>query len=139
VRTTPGATAFTRIGASSKASALVSAFIAPQMLTGRAPNPGCSAAVPLVGVIDPPAVMRGANTRTAVSAPTKRVWKKPMTTSGVRSASGLSSSDSPAVNTRCSMSPMSAASRSTADRSVRSTVAPRACSGSCNMARSTLD
>ena len=99
---------------------------APQMLTGSAPKPGCSAAVPLVNVIDPPVVMRGANTRTAVSAPTKRVWKKPVMISGVRSASGASSSVSPAVNTRCSISPRSAASRSTAARSVRSTVAPRA-------------
>jgi len=43
------------------------------MLTGSAPKPGCSAAVPLVSVIDPPDVMRGPNTRTAVSAPTNRV------------------------------------------------------------------
>lgn len=73
-RTTPGATAFTRTGASSTANAVVSAFIAPQRLTASAPNLGCSPADPLVSVMEPPAGRRGPNTRTVLHAPMKRVW-----------------------------------------------------------------
>src|SRR3954470_11152479 len=72
-RTTPGATALTRTGASSPAKAVGSAFIAPHRLTASAPNLGCSLADPLVRVMEPLAGRRGPKTRTALQAPTKRV------------------------------------------------------------------
>ena len=66
----PGATAFTRIGASSTASVRVSEFIAPHTLAGSAsPVMGRSATVPDVSVIDPPERMLDAAACTAVNAP----------------------------------------------------------------------
>ena len=100
VRITPGATALTRMGASSTASAVVRAFIAPHRLTGSAPNPGCQAAVPLVSVIEPPSRRRGPKTRTALSAPMNRVCRNAVDDLRRQVGQCASSSDSPAVYTR---------------------------------------
>ncbi|AMD54294.1 hypothetical protein ATO49_07520 [Mycolicibacterium fortuitum subsp. fortuitum DSM 46621 = ATCC 6841 = JCM 6387] len=105
----PGATALTRSGASSTARARVIALIAPQMAVGSTPSPGFSAAVPLVSVTEPPAVILGANSRTACNWPTKRVPVKSVIASAVRSARPTMVRDSPAVNTRCSIWPTSSA------------------------------
>ena len=78
VLTTPGQTAFTRIGASSTAKARVSASIAPQMLAASVqPFCGRKPATPLVKVIDPPGLIWGLPYFTAMNAPQKRMLTKP--------------------------------------------------------------
>src|ERR1700741_457661 len=73
VRTTPGDTALTRIGANSTAKARVSETRAPhpaaatvQVLWGRAP------AIPVVNTIDPPCLIFGVAYFTAAKADQKR-------------------------------------------------------------------
>jgi hypothetical protein len=69
-RTTPGATALTRTGASSTASARVSDSTAPQILAATAqPGPGRRPAMPVVRVIEPPGFRCGAAACAAHSAP----------------------------------------------------------------------
>jgi hypothetical protein len=66
LRTTPGATAFTRIGASSTASARVSASTAPQMLEATVQVAcGRALAMPELRTIEPPGRKRGAACLTA--------------------------------------------------------------------------
>ena len=97
-RTIPGCTAFTRIGASSTASARVSASTAPQMLAATAhPGPGRCDAVPVVSVIDPPSRMCGTAARTAARAPNYRRPKNARARATSSSATGISASGSPAV------------------------------------------
>lgn len=137
-RSVRGATALTRNGASSTANARVIALTAPHTAAGSTPRSGLSAAVPLVSVIDPPAVMRGAKARTDSSCPANRVPNRSPIASAVISASGYICNSSPAVNTRCSIGPTWAAKPASAAGSVRSTVRPRAPSGNVPRARSTL-
>jgi hypothetical protein len=72
-----GTTALTRIGASSRASALVSPSIAATTLdTTAVPPCGRVDAMPLVSTIEPPGRRCGAPYLAALSAPKYRIPKK---------------------------------------------------------------
>ena len=90
VLTAPGHTALTRIGASSTASARVSASVAPQMLAATVqPLRGRNPAIPLVNVIEPPGRIWELPYFAAMNAPQNRSLKKP------RAASSCSSPAAP--------------------------------------------
>src|SRR5258708_13817721 len=107
VLTTPGLTLFTRIGASSTAAALTNPSIAPHIADANAqPLPGRVLAIPLVRLMDPPGLIRGAPYFTAAKAPQKRMVKnsRALSISALQIAGGLIFS--PAVNTSGSKLPV---------------------------------
>jgi hypothetical protein len=89
VRKKPGATAFTRSGASSTANVRVSDSIAPRILDGIVQaGSGRDDATPLVRVIEPPARMRGAPGRSQADGDAQSEGQEEAIAPAIRGAVG---------------------------------------------------